>query len=125
MQPNAQITVVVLKGPSLTGMQEIADTQRQLTAVAEKGAAVWLAIDMGELQIIASAAVGMLVGVRKLVKERRGRMVIFGVKSEALKRVMNATMLKVLFPIAERQEDLTEAFGRIPTMRSWQEDARR
>ena len=117
----AKYTIYALKGPSVVEMSQVEKTGEELTKLVEQAPGIWLAVDFSEVQVIASVALGMLVAVRKLVKERHGRMVVFGAKTEAIRRVMNVTRLNTLFPIVDSAAQLDEAFALVPKMPFWRD----
>ena len=102
-------------------MAQIEKIGDELLQLVERNPGLWLAIDFSQVRVLASMALGMLVAVRKNVKEGGGRMVIFGATGESLQRVMSVTRLNTLFPIVDTREQLDAAFAQVPTMPFWRD----
>jgi len=120
MSDSKQLTVYRMPGPRIIErdqVQRIGDEIGSLL-VSERG--LWIALDFGDVEAINSIALGMLVSLRGQVKARGGQMVLMGIVSEGIAKVIETTRLASLFPIASDEGAALEAC-RNPTLPFWLE----
>ena len=121
MSEESRFTMYTLPGPSILEVSQVEKIGEELARLIDQRKGIWLAVDFTQVRVIASMALGMLVAVRKMVKETNGRMVLFGATGEAIQRVMSVTRLNTLFPIVDTKEQLADAFAQIPNMPFWRD----
>ena len=94
--------VVVTVKCEKIGAREAQVLEGELRALGPKSA--WkMAVDLGEVQVMASMGLGMLVSVHKACKENRGMMALCALKPEILS-VLTLTHLHKVLKIVETRE---------------------
>ena len=88
-------------------IQEIGDELRRL-AEAEQG--IHLLLNFGNVDHLASAALGMLITLHKKVQEQHGALKLSNINKQIF-QVFRITRLNRVFDIHESADDALEAFG--------------
>ncbi|MEN0019984.1 MAG: STAS domain-containing protein [Planctomycetota bacterium] len=95
-EPFGRGVIAHITQPKITE-REAAILQQEIGEAAA-GANYRVAVDIGEVEFLASAGIGTLINVHKLCKANRGKLVLFGV-TEQLLQVLKLARLDRVFTI--------------------------
>lgn len=110
MSETQDFTVYTLDGPGFVDQNQIDRVGNELTQLVEEKKVTQLVIDFSKVSFVSSMALGMLVAIRKVVQDRNGNMLMMGVKSEGIKKVMKVTRLNQLFPLVDNEDEAKACF---------------
>jgi anti-sigma B factor antagonist len=68
-------------------------------------------VDLTAVSVMDSCGLSVLIGLRKLVDERKGRLVLFGV-SPIIQRLLSITRLDKVFEVCANEAEATAALAR-------------
>jgi anti-anti-sigma factor len=88
--------------------KDIFTVREDLTELVRARPAIKLAIDLTRVEVISSRAIGVLVGIRKNVKDGGGRIALFGM-SPTVEKLMQVMHMESLFIIKPDQPNAVHA----------------
>ncbi len=110
VQTIKEATVVTLEDSSLVDAYEIEQLGKELNTLVDKQYRRLIALDLSKVVHLSSAALSILLVLRKKTEEAKGSLVLCGV-SKDLKKLFKVTSLTKLFTFADDEDDGLKKLG--------------
>jgi len=110
VQTIKQATVVTLEDSSLVDAYEIEQLGKELNHLVDKKDRRIIVLDLSKVVHLSSAALSVLLVLRKKTEDARGALVLCGV-SKDLKKLFKITSLHKIFKFADTEEDGLKMLG--------------
>ena len=104
------VSVVNFLGSKVLDQTNINEIGRQLMTMVEESHRTRLLINFEKVEYLSSAVLGKLIKLQKLVNERKGRLVLCGIRP-SIYEVFKITNLDRVFIICEDEADGLAKFG--------------
>lgn len=102
------VTVVRFKTPNLTGVLEINRINEEIKAMVEGGKVRKLVICFKHVEHAGSAALGMLIGLNKRLKELKGKLIVS--HPEQIEELLRVSKTNSMFTLAPDPKEALEMF---------------
>lgn len=103
------VTILRVEVQSLMAMQDVQRLQKELDTLLDEGCRK-LVIDLGQVQFAGSAALGVLMGIRKRMDSAGGKVVLAHTKHlDPLLKVTRANTIFKIAPNTDKAMDLIKA----------------
>jgi len=110
VQTIKHITVVTFSDPSIVDSRVIEAIRAELDDLVEKRDRRWMILDLSRVQHLSSAALGVLVPLQKSFEDRKGQLVLCGLRKE-VGRIFKLTGLTSMFRIRKSEQAALRDFG--------------
>jgi anti-anti-sigma factor len=104
------VTIYRVTTPRLFKDDDLQVLRDETTALVQPLDAPKLAIDLRQVQFVSSRGLGVLVALRKTIKDRGGALALFGV-NETIAKVLSTTRMDTLFPVEKSETDAVQALN--------------
>ncbi|MFQ5489218.1 MAG: STAS domain-containing protein [Phycisphaerae bacterium] len=104
------VTVVSIQDASLVDGRIIDAVQKDLLDMVEKRARRRMIVDFSSVKFLSSAALGMLLTLHKAIGERRGLLVLCGLRTEIAK-MFKLSGLHKFFTVKKDEKKALQDFG--------------
>jgi anti-sigma B factor antagonist len=110
MYPIRDAMVVVFNEPMVLDSLQVQQIGDELYKLVDGRACRKLILDMSKVQMLSSAALGVLINLKKKSDAIKGKVVLFGIRQEPMK-VFTITHLNKVFDIKPSEEEALGVFG--------------
>ncbi len=110
IQTVKQVTVVSFSEPSIVDARSIEAIRAELIDLVEKQDKHRLIIDLSTVQYLSSSALGVLVPLHKMCVDRKGSLILCGLRKEILK-IFKLTGLNKMLNICKSESAALKEFG--------------
>ena len=104
------VTVVTVQDPSLVEGRIIDLVQKNLLEMVEKRGKKRMIVDFSGVKFLSSAALGMLLTLHKAIGQRKGMLVLCGLRSD-ISKVFKLSGLHKFFTLKEDEKKALMEFG--------------
>jgi anti-sigma B factor antagonist len=110
MYPIRDALVVVFSEPMVLDALQVQEIGDELYKLVDGRACRKLILDLSKVQMLSSAALGVLINLKKKSDAIKGKVVLCGVRKEPMK-VFQITHLNKVFDIKANEEEALAVFG--------------
>lgn len=104
------VTIVVFNEPMVLDSLQVQQIGEELYRLVDAKACRKLILDLSKVQMLSSAALGVLINLKKKADTIKGKVVLCGVRKEPMK-VFTITHLNKVFDMKQTEEEALSVFG--------------
>ncbi len=110
MYPIRDAIIVVFNDPMILDVLQVQQIGDELYKLVDSRACRKLILDLSKVQMLSSAALGVLINLKKKSDAIKGQVVLCGIRREPMK-VFTITHLNKVFEIKPNEEEALAVFG--------------
>jgi anti-sigma B factor antagonist len=110
MYPIRDALIVVFSEPMVLDALQVQEIGDELYKLVDGRACRKLVLDLSKVQMLSSAALGVLINLKKKSDAIKGKVVLCGIRKEPMK-VFQITHLNKVFDIKANEEEALAVFG--------------